>query len=254
MPTPAGATTLTMYGRRSSNDRRATSSSWSRSASRPTIGVDRRRVRTLATPISGRATTGTALPFASISTGAPNSKRSPTARTVRSPTRIPHCSAACWSRAAVFTGSPVTRIWALASREAMTSPPLTPRRIGVRVARAGSARTRSRRSIAADRARAGSSSCATGDPKTAMIASPMNFSTRPPCRSTKSVAMPNRRARTARTSSGSSASPSAVDPTTSANRTVTSRRSSAMTYPDPSMRTVAPGAASSAVMPRSMPC
>jgi hypothetical protein len=41
----------------------------------------------------------------------------------------------------------------------------------------------SRIASAARTARSGSSSCATGAPKTAITASPMNFSTVPPCRS-----------------------------------------------------------------------
>jgi hypothetical protein len=42
----------------------------------------------------------------------------------------------------------------------------------------------SRISIAARQARNASSSCATGTPNTAITASPMNFSTEPPCAST----------------------------------------------------------------------
>jgi hypothetical protein len=41
----------------------------------------------------------------------------------------------------------------------------------------------SRISIAARQARRASSSCTLGTPKTAITASPMNFSTVPPCRS-----------------------------------------------------------------------
>jgi len=46
-----------------------------------------------------------------------------------------------------------------------------------------SSRIASRIASAARTARSGSSSCATGAPKTAITASPMNFSTVPPCRS-----------------------------------------------------------------------
>ena len=46
-----------------------------------------------------------------------------------------------------------------------------------------------RRSKAARRARRASSSCTSGTPNTAMTASPMNFSTAPPCRSIQAVAV-----------------------------------------------------------------
>src|SRR5438105_7935157 len=74
-------------------------------------------------------------------------------------------------------------------------------------------------------ARSGSSSCAAGTPKAAITASPMNFSTVPPSASSSSrIAFPYD-CITSRNRSGSSRSPSAVDPVTSANRTVTTFRS-----------------------------
>src|SRR5512141_1296682 len=60
-----------------------------------------------------------------------------------------------------------------------------------------------------------------GMPKTAITASPMNFSTVPPWRSIASVIAAKYRDITRRTASGSSRSPSAVDPVTSQKITVT---------------------------------
>ena len=85
--------------------------------------------------------------------------------------------AACSSRAATLTASPVARRSAV---PVTTSPVLTPMRGPGRRA-PGSA---SRISTAARSARSASSSCTTGTPNTAITASPMNFSTLPPWRST----------------------------------------------------------------------
>jgi len=60
-----------------------------------------------------------------------------------------------------------------------TSPVFTPIR-----ARTPSSGNASRISQAARTARTASSSCTTGTPNTAITASPMNFSTDPPCAST----------------------------------------------------------------------
>ncbi len=186
LPTPGGAITLTRNGRRSSNARLATRSSWARSAPRPMSGV-RRAGRRVERPRSSLAATGWALPLAATSVGGRNAKASRAALAVRSATTIAHGSAACWSRAATFTASPVTRKSpAPASRLATTSPLFTPSRIGRRSPSAGSARTRSRSSRAAASARSASSPCAVGRPKTAIKASPMNFSIVPPWLSTTS--------------------------------------------------------------------
>ena len=98
------------------------------------------------------------------------------ARSVSAPIRISPGCAACSSRAATLTASPV------ASRSAVpvtTSPVLTP--IRAWTPSSGSA---SRISTAARQARRASSSCTWGTPNTAITASPMNFSTVPPCDST----------------------------------------------------------------------
>jgi len=99
-----------------------------------------------------------------------------TSERVSAPINTSPGSAACSSRAATFTGSPV------ASRSSVpvsTSPLLTP--IRPSTPSSGSA---SRISTAARHARSASSSCAIGTPNTAITASPMNLSTEPPCDST----------------------------------------------------------------------
>src|SRR5829696_7478400 len=70
-------------------------------------------------------------------------------------------------------------------------------------------------------ARNASSSCTTGMPNTAMTASPMNFSTVPPCRSRTRRVVRKKRDTTWRTVSGSRRSPSSVEPAMSAKTTVT---------------------------------
>ena len=84
---------------------------------------------------------------------------------------------------------------------------------------------------AARTARSGSSSWATGAPKTAITASPMNFSTVPPRCSTFQRSRAWNGSRSRRTSSGSSRSASVVKPTRSAKSTVTVRRSAEASTP-----------------------
>ena len=97
--------------------------------------------------------------------------------------------AACSRRAATLTVSPVTsRCRVPASLEAITVPVLTPVRFASVTPQFFSSSTfsTSRRSFissAPRTARSASSSWAVGMPNTAMIASPMNFSTVPPWRS-----------------------------------------------------------------------
>ena len=199
---------LTRYGRCSSNARLPTSSSCIRSALRPTSGWRGRTSRRLPTR---RATAAPAPvrpcpwpPAPSVSRTQSDRRRpEPSVHRPRSPT-LPRLLEASGgvdriSGEQEFVGLRIARGDHLAGVHAEPD--------GQAVAQRGSAWTRSRRSRAADSARAGSSSCATGRPKTAITASPMYFSTRPPCCSTASRAMANRRARSGRTSSGSSASP-----------------------------------------------
>ena len=79
---------------------------------------------------------------------------------------------------------------------------------------------------AARTARSGSSSCASGTPKTPTTASPMNFSITPPWDSMRArqICWYSRSRR--EISSASKRSPSAVDPTRSQNRAVMTLRSS----------------------------
>ena len=96
--------------------------------------------------------------------------------------------AACSSRAATLTASPVASFWSVVASPTITSPVLTPVRVAMRTpySRASSSLSRSsasRISHAARTARRASSSCTAGTPNTATTASPMNFSTVPPCRS-----------------------------------------------------------------------
>jgi hypothetical protein len=115
-----------------------------------------------------------------------------------------------------------------ASSETSASPVLTP--IRTSSARLGSASFSSAIAswiaIAARTARSASSSWATGAPNTPTTASPMNFSTVPPWRSSSWRSLAWNVPRIARTSSGSSRSARPVEPTRSANTTVTTLRSS----------------------------
>ena len=128
----------------------------------------------------------------------------------------------------MFTASPVT------SRSCVpvtTSPVLTPvrRRSETPYARSSSSfsvPSESRSSAAARSARSASSSWTTGTPNAAITASPMNFSNVPPCRSRHALATSKKLAITRRNDSGSSRSPSAVEPVTSAKSTVTVFRTS----------------------------
>ena len=100
---------------------------------------------------------------------------------VSSPTSTAPGGATDWIREAVFTMSPATMPWSVASSVTAASPVSTParaRRPGAPTSEP-SATTASTRSRAARTARSGSSSRATGVPHTAITASPMNFSTVP---------------------------------------------------------------------------
>ena len=103
---------------------------------------------------------------------------------VAAPSRISPGAAACSSRAATLTASPVARVCPLPTT---TSPVLTPVRSASSDAElvepsSGEARRGSRRPPARPAARRPRAAC--GMPKTAITASPMNFSTVPPWRST----------------------------------------------------------------------
>ena len=134
--------------------------------------------------------------------------------------------AACSRRAATFTASPVTKPWPREESPAITSPVFTPVRARSRTPHRASSCSFSsasavRMSTAARTARSASSSRTVGMPKTAITASPMYFSTVPPWRSITVRISLKYRWMTSRRDSGSSSSPSAVEPVTSQNRTVT---------------------------------
>jgi hypothetical protein len=114
---------------------------------------------------------------------------------------------------------------------ATTGPVLTPIRVAIDTDHSRSRFSLSsasafRISAAARTARSASSSCTIGMPNTAITASPMNFSTVPPCDASTAAMRSKYRVITERSASGSSRSPSAVESATSQNRTVTVLRTS----------------------------
>ncbi len=155
----------------------------------------------------------------------------PAASFVVGPMRISPGWACCSSRAATFTVSPDTRAWlSPMSRPVTAGPVFTPIRTRSRTRSADSSSalspaTASRMPSAAANARRASSSCIVGTPKTAMTASPMNFSTVPPNSSICSRVWAKYRSVTVRRVSGSSVSDSTVESTRSQKTTVTSLRS-----------------------------
>ena len=130
--------------------------------------VTRRRV--------GSAGTASALPFSVERLHGPVSTASRTSASVCSPIRISPGWAACSSRAATLTASPVAR----RSPVPVTTSPCHHADAVLR----GRDRAARRASRLRPQARSASSSCSCGTPKTAITASPMNFSTVPPWRST----------------------------------------------------------------------
>ena len=176
MPTPASPTTVTNSQRVCDIARSHASTISASSASRPTNRDVWDRSGASSTERSRYAGTVSDFPFnVSKSTGSVTTAAR-TSACVASPISTSPGAAACSKRAATFTASPV------ASRSDVpvtTSPVFTP--IRPRIPSSGNA---SRISTAARQARNASSSCAAGIPKTAMTASPMNFSTVPPCAST----------------------------------------------------------------------
>ena len=138
----------------------------------PTVGTFRRGMD--AQYPKGRNRRG--LPFSSSGPTGSTSAAACTKARVGSPISTSPGCAACCSRAATLTASPVA---SCSSTPVTTSPVMTP----IRPCNPSSG-SASRISTAACTARSASSSCSTGTPNTAITASPMNFSTLPPCRST----------------------------------------------------------------------
>ena len=233
LPIPGAPSSVTSSGERWL--RRRASASWRRATSfaLPTSGASRCTVGRAGprAATTSHAGTGSAFPFARTGSTSRYSIVSRVARYVASPTRMPSTGAADWSRAQVLTTSPAAihsppsgRAWSATA----ATPLFTPIRMcsSLPMSAAFSSSTRDRTARAARTARSGSSSWATGAPKIATTASPMNFSTVPPYRSSSTRRFSNTVPRNARTSSGSSCSASSVEPTTSAKRTLTKRRSS----------------------------
>ena len=184
-PIPASPISVRRWARECSTARSTTDRISVSSTSRPTNGpYGRRRLRYApagANRSTAYAVTGPVRPRTASDRGATMRTSGSTARNVRSPTSTSPGSAACWSRAARLTASPVTRKSRPGVVPVTTSPVLTPiRSTNGTARRSATAASRERMSSAARTARSASSSCATGTPKTAITASPMNFSTVPP--------------------------------------------------------------------------
>ncbi len=181
LPVPAGATIEANCGRCSSSARSHSRFSCARSWRRPMNG-GRFIWRAGRGPTSGNTRRGRAFPLTSARRASPKRNADSAAATVRSLATISPGFAACWSRAATLTASPVTRKSPRAgSLVATTSPVFTPTRNSKRPANTVSAATASRRASAAASARSASLPWACGSPNTAIAASPMNFSSVPPC-------------------------------------------------------------------------
>ena len=184
LPMPGTPTSVTSCADCSVRARWKASASMPRSRSRPTSGV--RNFCSTSLPKRERAATasqtltGSDFPFASTEGASWYSIACRVARYVPSPTRIPFTGAALCSRAAVLTTSPET-IPSPSTARAPSATSATPVLTAVRIW--SSSPIESRIASAARTARSGSSSWDTGAPKIAITASPMNFSTVPPCRS-----------------------------------------------------------------------
>jgi hypothetical protein len=191
LPIPAGPTPVTSTHRSRSAARRKRVASIRSCTRRSTSGTAEPRVKRPLVSVS-RSTchtrSGRRLPL-TVTGPCGRSRADPsTNRRVCAPTTMPPGGASAWSRAAVFTASPETNPWPAAPSAPATSPVLMPTRSSSPTPRSrSSSRFRpsiaSRISTAARTARRASSSCRTGIPNTAITASPMYFSTVPPCRS-----------------------------------------------------------------------
>ena len=221
------------WGRCSSSTRSHVASSRPISRSRPTNGVVERSrsPRAEVAPSARHTAIGFVLPFAVTGSTGSYAIAARVARCVSAPTTISPTGACCCSLDAVFTTSPATMASPCDGRaDSVTtaSPVFTaPRMLSSSSGRSAlRAVTASRTASAARTARSGSSPCEVGAPKTAITASPTNFSTRPPKDSSSSRTVPWYGVRIARTSSGSSCSERDVKPTRSTKTTLTILRSS----------------------------
>ena len=177
LPIPAGPKSVTSCGRRSATTRSQVRSSVCSSEARPSIGAaaDAPAPRSARRPCARHTGTGCCLPLARTGSTSSYAIVLRVAWYVSWPTRIPFTGAADCRRAAVLTTSPDTMpspCAGFADTETRASPVLTAMRTSRSIP--------SRIASAARTARSGSSPWAMGAPKTAITASPMNFSTVPP--------------------------------------------------------------------------
>jgi hypothetical protein len=185
--------------------------------------------------VARHSCTGSPLPFSACSPASVNPIALPASRCVGASTSTCPGSAAACTLDAVFTASPATIPSPDAPRFTATSPVTTPARTASpgSPASAPSSVTAATRSRAARTARSASPSVAAGVPHTAITASPMNFSTTPPYRVMTVRATAKYSDSSSRTASGSRASDSGVNPTTSQNITEHTRRSATGAWPCP---------------------
>ena len=187
---PAGPNTVSNEHRRSDDTMSHMPRSAASSSPRPTIGTSEKTRSPAATSgaIAIQAGTGSTLPFAVIGSVSRYSITVRVEEYVSCPTRTESTGALDCSRAAVLTTSPATIATPVSGRapsSTIASPVLTAARICSSSSGSASSMSaiESRTAIAARTARSASSPYATGAPKTAITASPMNFSTVPPNRS-----------------------------------------------------------------------
>ncbi len=189
-PTPPTPSTVNRWQERSETVRSNAPNNDDSSRRRPTIGASSLRANPAAlgsTFCRRNAVRRSTFPFTPSGSSGSASTASRTSRYVPSPIRISSGPAACSSRAATLTASPAASVpWARSATT--TSPVLTPVRTWMSTpcavrSSSFSPSSASPISAAARTARSASSSRILGTPNTAMTASPMNFSTVPPCRS-----------------------------------------------------------------------
>src|SRR5215469_5931917 len=239
-PTPAGPETTTIRGTRRSADAWNSSLIVRSSASRPTSGPSKPSTRCAppsadTTLVALQSFFGSALPFSRCSAASAYPTELAVSRYVASSTSTHPGSEAACTRDAVLTASPATIPSFVAPRVTATSPVTTPARAAKPGTPASDPRsaTAATRSSAARTDRSASSSDATGVPHTAITASPMNFSTTPPYRPITVRVTEKYADSNSRTVSGSRASDSGVNPTTSQNSTEHTRRSVTGSRPGP---------------------
>ena len=213
MPTPAWPITVTRCERSSRTTLSNSEPSSSDSSSRPISGVEARvrLVPATAMRTASQAATGSDLPFSRSGSSSTYSIDERVRRWVISPTVTEAGRAADCRREATFTGSPIT-VYPSPTWPASTSPELIPTRSANSTPSIRSLISAIAACIArpARTARSGSSSCATGAPKTAITLSPMNLSTVPPKRVTSSPRRRSARSTIDLTASGSIRSATAV--------------------------------------------